>query len=75
LKRYSNAFYQPIISDWRNNPQWLAAGSPDALKRANTVYKQALAEYQQPYMENSIRDGLDDFVERRLREGGVKTDF
>jgi trimethylamine---corrinoid protein Co-methyltransferase len=75
LKRYSNAFYQPIISDWRNNPQWLAAGSPDALKRANTVYKQALAEYQQPYMEDSIRDGLNDFVDRRLSEGGVKTDF
>jgi trimethylamine---corrinoid protein Co-methyltransferase len=75
LQRYSNAFYQPIISDWRNNPQWLAAGSPDALKRANTVYKQALAEYQQPYMEDSIRDGLNDFVDRRLSEGGVKTDF
>jgi trimethylamine---corrinoid protein Co-methyltransferase len=75
LKRYSNAFYQPIISDWRNNPQWLAAGSPDAYKRANHVYKQALAEYQQPYMEESIRDGLNDFVDRRLSEGGVKTDF
>jgi trimethylamine---corrinoid protein Co-methyltransferase len=75
LNRYSNAFYQPIISDWRNNPQWLAAGSPDALKRANTVYKQALAEYQTPYMEDSIRDGLNDFVDRRLSEGGVKTDF
>ena len=39
------------------------------------IYKQALAEYQQPYMEESIRDGLNDFVDRRLREGGVKTDF
>jgi trimethylamine---corrinoid protein Co-methyltransferase len=75
LARYSNAFYQPIISDWRNNPQWLAAGSPDAYKRANQVYKQALAEYQQPYMDESIRDGLNDFVDRRLAEGGVKTDF
>lgn len=75
LKRYATAFYQPIISDWRNNPQWLAAGSPDAYKRANQVYKQALAEYQQPYMDESIRDGLNDFVDRRLREGGVKTDF
>jgi trimethylamine--corrinoid protein Co-methyltransferase len=75
LKRYANAFYQPIISDWRNNPQWLAAGSPDAYQRANHVYKQALAEYQQPDMEDSIRDGLNDFVDRRLSEGGVKTDF
>ena len=75
LERYSNAFYQPIISDWRNNQQWLAAGSPDALKRANHVYKQALAEYQQPSMAQDVREALDAFVGRRLSEGGVKTDF
>ena len=75
LNRYSNAFYQPIISDWRNNPQWLAAGSPDARERANHVYKQALNEYQQPHMDDAIRDALNDFVDRRLSEGGVKTDF
>jgi len=75
LERYSNAFYQPIISDWRNNQQWLAAGSPDALKRANHVYKQALAEYQQPAMAQDVREALDAFVDRRLSEGGVKTDF
>ncbi len=75
LARYSNAFYQPIISDWRNNQQWLAAGSPDALKRANTVYKQALAEYQQPYMDPAVREGLDAFVDKRLSEGGVVVDF
>ncbi len=75
LGRYSNAFYQPIISDWRNNQQWQAAGSPDALKRANHVYKQALAEYQQPPMDETIREALDAFVDKRLSEGGVKTDF
>ncbi len=75
LARYANAFYEPIISDWRNNPQWLAAGSPDAYGRANTVYKQALAAYQQPVMDEAVKDELDDYVNRRLREGGVKTDF
>ncbi len=33
LARYEHAFYAPIISDWRNNQQWFAAGSPDALRR------------------------------------------
>jgi trimethylamine---corrinoid protein Co-methyltransferase len=75
LARYSNAFYQPIISDWRNNPQWLAAGSPDAYSRANQVYKQALANYEQPPMDQSVREALDDYVDRRVREGGVATDF
>ena len=28
LERYSNAFYAPLISDWRNFQSWQAAGSP-----------------------------------------------
>jgi trimethylamine---corrinoid protein Co-methyltransferase len=75
LARYSNAFYQPIISDWRNNQQWAAAGKPEAMQRANHVYKQALEEYQQPYMDPAIKDELNEFVDRRKAEGGVKTDF
>jgi trimethylamine--corrinoid protein Co-methyltransferase len=75
LARYSDAFYAPIISDWRNNQQWLAAGKPEAWQRANTVYKQALAEYQKPALDPARREELDSFVERRKREGGAPTDF
>ena len=75
LARYSNAFYQPLISDWRNNQQWAAADSPQAWQRANQVYKQALAEYQQPPMDEAVHEELKTFVERRRREGGAPTDF
>jgi trimethylamine---corrinoid protein Co-methyltransferase len=75
LARYEHAFYAPIISDWRNNQQWFAAGSPDALRKANAVYKQALADYAEPVMDPAVREELDDFVERRKREGGAPTDF
>ena len=75
LARFENAFYAPMVSDWRNYQQWTAAGSPDAYIRANTLYKQALTEYQAPEMDVAVRDGLDDFVNRRLAEGGVPTDF
>jgi len=75
LARYSDAFYAPIVSDWRNNQQWLAAGKPEAMQKANTVYKQALAEYQEPALDPATREGLDSFVERRKREGGAPTDF
>lgn len=75
LARYTDAFYAPIISDWRNNQQWLAAGKPEAPQRANAVYKQALAEYQEPPMDPAIRDELNAFVGRRTREGGAPTDF
>ncbi|WP_206530090.1 trimethylamine methyltransferase family protein [Nordella sp. HKS 07] len=75
LARYETAFYAPMISDWRNNQQWLAAGKPEAWQKANRLYKQALAEYKEPGMDAAIRAELDDFVERRKREGGAPTDF
>jgi trimethylamine--corrinoid protein Co-methyltransferase len=75
LARYETAFYSPIVSDWRNNQQWLAAGKPEAWQRANTVFKQALAEYQEPSMEPERRAALDEFVARRKAEGGSPTDF
>jgi trimethylamine--corrinoid protein Co-methyltransferase len=75
LARYSDAFYAPIISDWRNNQQWTAAGKPEAMQRANVVWKQALAEYRQPDIDPAVRDELNAFVERRKGEGGAPTDF
>jgi trimethylamine--corrinoid protein Co-methyltransferase len=75
LERFTDAFYAPMVSDWRNNQQWQAAGSPDAYRRANQLYKQALTEYQPPSFDPAHREALNDFVERRLREGGVPTDF
>jgi trimethylamine--corrinoid protein Co-methyltransferase len=75
LARYSTAFYQPIISDWRNSQQWEAAGKPEAWQKANSVYKQALDAYVEPAIDPARRDELNDFVERRKREGGVPTDF
>jgi trimethylamine--corrinoid protein Co-methyltransferase len=75
LARYEHAFYSPIISDWRNNQQWFAAGGPDALVKAHAVYKQALADYREPALAPAIAEELDSFVERRKSEGGAPTDF
>jgi trimethylamine--corrinoid protein Co-methyltransferase len=75
LARYEHAFYAPIISDWRNNQQWLAAGKPDAFQKAHQVYKQALEDYVEPPMDQAAREELDAFVARRKREGGAPTDF
>ena len=75
LARYTNAFYAPMISDWRNNQQWLAAGKPEAWQKANAVWKQALADYQEPPMEAATAEELDAFVARRRAEGGAPTDF
>jgi trimethylamine--corrinoid protein Co-methyltransferase len=75
LARYSNAFYAPIISDWRNFQQWQASGSPDAARKANTIWKQALAEYVEPPLDPAIAEEIDAFIARRTEEGGEPTDF
>jgi trimethylamine--corrinoid protein Co-methyltransferase len=75
LERYATAFYQPLISDWRNFQSWQAAGSPTAEKKANALWKQALAEYQPPPLDPGALEAIDAFVERRVGEGGEKTDF
>lgn len=73
--RFRNAFYAPILSDWRNFESWREAGSPTAMEKANKVWKEILANYEAPSLDPAIEEELDTFVERRKREGGVKTDF
>lgn len=75
MSRYKNAFYSPLISDWRNFESWEEAGSPTALQKANQVYKQVLEEYKAPDLEESIAEELKAFIDRRKQEGGVATDF
>ncbi len=73
--RYKTAFYSPILSDWRNFETWQEAGSPTALEKANRVWKERLAAYEQPPMDPAVREEIDAFVARRIAEGGAPTDF
>ena len=71
LERYETAFYTPMVSDWRNFETWEEHGSLSATQRANGIWKQMLADYQQPAMDQAIAEELDAFVARRSEEGGV----
>lgn len=71
LQRYETAFYQPLVSDWRNHETWREAGAPDAAQHANRIWKQLLAEYQPPPLDPGILDELDAYVAKRKEEGGV----
>lgn len=71
MSRYEHAFYSPMISNWDNYGTWAERGSITARDRANTVWKQVLADYQQPGMDAGIVEALNDYVERRRREGGA----
>ncbi len=55
--------------------QWQGAGSPQADRKANAVWKRALAEYKEPALDPEIAAAIDAFVARRKTEGGEVTDF
>ena len=73
--RYETAFYSPFLSDWSNFENWEEHGAVTTVERANKVCKQILAEYEEPPMDEGIREELEAFVEKRKREGGAPTDF
>ena len=74
LARYSDAFYAPLLSDWRNFETWQEAGSVEATQRANRIYKDTLAGFEAPPIDAAVREELEAFVARRTSEGGVRID-
>jgi trimethylamine--corrinoid protein Co-methyltransferase len=70
MERYETAFYAPLLSDWSNYETWLEAGSINTEQRANRIWKQLLAEYEQPPIDPAIDEALADYVARRKREIG-----
>ena len=73
--RYRDAFYAPLMSDWRNYEAWEEAGAIWTHQRANAAWKEILAEYERPLIDPAIDEALCAFVERRKEEGGAPTDF
>ncbi|MEX0956151.1 MAG: trimethylamine methyltransferase family protein [Rhizobiaceae bacterium] len=73
--RYKTAFYSPILSDWRNFESWSMAGSSTVMENANRVWKERLAAYEKPPIDPAIEEEINDFVEKRIAEGGAPTDF
>lgn len=73
--RYTTAFHQPFVSDWRNYEAWEAAGSVWTPERAHHIYHQILDTFEEPPMDQAIREELQAFVARRKSEGGAPTDF
>ncbi len=75
LERFRTAFYKPLVSDWRNYESWEEAGKPEAKDRIIELVGTLMETYEEPDMDDSVREELRDFVDRRVAEGGVETDF
>jgi trimethylamine--corrinoid protein Co-methyltransferase len=75
LDRYETAFYKPFLSDWSNFEAWEERGSITTPERANKIWKQILADFEAPPMDDAIFEELETFVELRKEQGGAPTDF
>jgi trimethylamine--corrinoid protein Co-methyltransferase len=73
--RYTTAFYQPFLSDWKNYEGWEVAGGIWTPERAHNLFLQILEEFEEPPMDIAIREELSEFVARRKKEGGAPTDY
>ena len=74
-ERFRTAFYAPLVSDWRNYESWREAGAPDAARHAHRIYKEIVGSFEPPPMDPAVKEELDTFVERRIREGGAPSEF
>ena len=68
MRHYQTAFYQHKIFSMDNYEKWEAEGSRDSLIRANARWKEMLAKYEAPALDEAKRAELDDYVARRRRE-------
>ncbi len=71
MLRYRDAFYTPLVSDWRNYGAWSDGGARTATERAGIVWRETLAAFQPPSMDAAVLEKLTAFVERRRNEGGA----
>ncbi len=68
LARYRTAFYQSSLAERQGYDSWKQAGSKDTAVRANAIWKEMLAQYEQPPLDPAILEALQDYVARRERE-------
>ncbi|MCR9125112.1 MAG: trimethylamine methyltransferase family protein [Rhodobacteraceae bacterium] len=64
LERYRDAFYTPLLSDWRNFETWRDDGGKSATQRANTIWKALLHAYEKPPIDPAVEEELEDYVAR-----------
>ncbi len=70
-QRYRTAFYEPLGSGWSKFGRWCEAGAKTATERAHGIWKRKLAEFERSPLDASVAEALDDFVARRVAEGGA----
>ncbi|HEY7625870.1 MAG TPA: trimethylamine methyltransferase family protein [Ilumatobacteraceae bacterium] len=65
LRHYETAFYDPALSDSSSFEQWRDAGELRTEDRAAARYREILANYEPPPIDDAVDAALLDFVARR----------
>jgi trimethylamine--corrinoid protein Co-methyltransferase len=68
LANFETAFYRSITSDNSSYEQWLEDGGDDSAKRANRMWKERLANYVAPPLDDAIDEELKEYVTKRKNE-------
>ncbi|HET7430548.1 MAG TPA: trimethylamine methyltransferase family protein [Nocardioides sp.] len=70
LERFRDCFYRPLLSSSENFERWSRNGGHDTAERAGSTYRQVLGDYEQPPLDDAIREELAAYVSRRRTELG-----
>jgi trimethylamine--corrinoid protein Co-methyltransferase len=65
LENFETAFYRSPVADNSSFEQWELEGERDAAQRANGLWKRALAEYEQPALDDAVAEELSEWIERK----------
>ena len=68
LANFESAFYRSTTSDNSSYEQWTEEGGLDAAQRANRIWKDQLASFEAPPLDDAIAEELTEYVERRRAE-------
>jgi trimethylamine--corrinoid protein Co-methyltransferase len=65
LANFETAFYRSPVADNASFEQWEAEGARDAATRANAIWKQMLADYEAPPIDDALDEELREWIERK----------
>jgi len=70
MERFRTCFYRPWLWSADNFERWTRLGARDTVERAREIYEKKLEEYEQPPLDEAIREELEEYVIRRRAELG-----
>jgi trimethylamine--corrinoid protein Co-methyltransferase len=70
LERFRECFYRPLVSSTENFERWNRLGARDTATRAGEIWRKTLEEYEQPPLDEGLKEELKAYVDRRRTELG-----